>query len=156
MTEPKTPAGRTKPAKAKGAAAPKVAKLPTKPSVGNPAKAPASKPVAAAGVPKAKPALKVVGKPAPATAPLKLKDLIAAVAAETGAKRPEVRATVEATLAVLADALKRGADLNLPPLGRLRVARATGKDGTGAMTLKLRLGGDKAGAKALADDGEDS
>jgi hypothetical protein len=64
--------------------------------------------------------------------------------------------SVEATLAAISAALKSGADLSLPPLGKLRIARTTGS----VLTLKLRQAGagkgdEKAGAKPLADDGED-
>ena len=88
----------------------------------------------------------------------KLKDLIAAVAAETGGKRPDVKLAVDATLSALAGALTRGADLALPPLGRMRVVKSASKDGAAILTLKLRLGGVvKAGSKqTLAEDGEDS
>lgn len=114
-----------------------------------PAKARTAKPKAA------KPALEVV-EDAPAKAPagsgLKLKDLVESVASATGAKKPEAKKAVEATLAALSAALQAGTDLNLPPLGKLRVARSTGS----VLTLKLRTkAGEKAGAKPLADDGED-
>jgi nucleoid DNA-binding protein len=145
----------------------------TKPAAEKPAK-----PVA-----KAKAVAKTAAKPAkPASQPkpvvradstasaksgvaaFKLRDLVEVVATATGAKKPDVKQTVEATLSALADALKGGADLNLPPLGRARIAKAAGKDGAAVMTLKLRLGGAaKSGAnvktgpkQALADDGEDS
>lgn len=121
------------------------------------AKAPVAK-----AKPVAKPALSVVDSPAPAAKPaatapaLKLKDLVDRVAAATGAKKPEAKKAVEATLAAMSAALKSGSDLSLPPLGKLRIARTTGS----VLTLKLRQaeGGKadaKAGAKALADDGED-
>lgn len=107
-----------------------------------------------------KPDLKTVSKSNAkiGAAAFKLRDLVEAVAASTGGKKPEVKQTVEATLSALAEALKRGDDLILPPLGRARVAKAAGKDGAAVMTLKLRLGGGgKADAKQpLADDGEDS
>ena len=88
----------------------------------------------------------------------RLKDLVAEVAEATGGKKPDVKRTVEATLAALAGALGRGTDLAVPPLGRARVVKAAGKDGAAVLTLKLRLGGaDTSGAKlGLADDGEDS
>jgi DNA-binding protein HU-alpha len=112
--------------------------------------------------PAVKPTLTVVEKPAAlarpaATAPaLKLKDLVERVAAATGAKKPEAKRSVEAVLAAISAALKSGADLSLPPLGKLRIARTTGS----VLTLKLRQAGagkgdEKAGAKPLADDGED-
>ncbi len=83
---------------------------------------------------------------------MKLKDLIDAVAAKTGAKKPEVKAAVEATLAALGEALATGKSLAVPPLGKLRVVKNKGP----ALTLKLRLAdGAKAAGLALADDGED-
>lgn len=136
-----------KPAKAKAKAPkPKAAK----PAAVKPA---AAKPAAA------KPALKVVAKPAEAApakasakASLKLTELVERVADATGAKKPEAKKSVEATLAALSAALHAGTDINLPPLGKLRVARTAGS----VLTLKLRTGaGEKAGAKPLADDGED-
>ncbi len=134
-------------AKAKPAAA---AKQPAKPK---------DKPAAAA---KRAPA-KAVAKPAaPKANPdkaraFRLKDLVEAVVAATEMKKPDAKRAIEATLATLASALKRGDDLNLPPLGRARVAKTADKDGASTLTLKLRLGGSaKPGAKQpLADAGEE-
>jgi hypothetical protein len=118
----------------------------------------ATKPAAAPAKakPAAKPALKVVEAdaiPEVKGAGLKLKDLIDSVAAATGAKKPEVKKTVEATLAALGEALATGKSLAVPPLGKLRVVKNKGP----ALTLKLRLAdGAKAAGLALADDGEDS
>lgn len=129
----------------------------TTPDTAAPAKAKAAK---AKPVKAAKPALKVVEKPAPkaaVTTPaaaeiLKLKELIDRVAGTTGGKKPEVKAAVEATLLALGEALAAGRSLALPPLGKLRVAKNKGP----ALTLKLRLGDSaKAAGLALADDGED-
>jgi Bacterial DNA-binding protein len=104
---------------------------------------------------KAKPALKVV-ESTDAVAPvglMKLKDLVDSVTEATGGKKPEVRKTIEATLAAIGTALATGSALAIPPLGKLRVVKNTGP----AMTLKLRLAdGAKAAGLALADDGEDS
>jgi nucleoid DNA-binding protein len=150
--------------------APRTTKPAGKPATEKPAKPAAKiKPVAEAAQKPARSATKPAAKPTkPAggakvragsnTEAFRLKDLVEAVATATGGKRPEVKKTVEATLSSLAEALKRGSDLNLPPLGRIRVAKAAGKDGAPAMTLKLRLAGaDKPGGKlALAEDGEDS
>jgi Bacterial DNA-binding protein len=117
-----------------------------------PAKAaPSAKPAKAA----ASPALKVV-EPAPtpdaAANAVKLKDLVDSVAAATGGKKPDVKKTVEATLAALGEALATGKALTVPPLGKLRVVKNKGP----ALTLKLRLAdGAKAAGLALADDGED-
>ncbi len=117
-----------------------------------PAKAaPSAKPTKPAPAP----ALKVV-EPAPApdaaANTLKLKDLVDSVAAATGGKKPDVKKTVEATLAALGEALATGKMLTVPPLGKLRVVKNKGP----ALTLKLRLAdGAKAAGLALADDGED-
>jgi Bacterial DNA-binding protein len=139
---PRTPKDpETKPAKPKSVAKP-VAKA-----------KPAAKPAAAKP---SKPALKVVEKVAPGAAAtagmMRLKDLVETVAAATGGKKPEVKKTVEATLAAIGTALAASQSLALPPLGKLRVAKATG----GALTLKLRLAdASKAAGIALADDQED-
>jgi hypothetical protein len=105
--------------------------------------------------PAAKPSLKVVEAEAEATssqAGLKLKDLIDSVATATGGKKPDVKKTVEATLAAIGEALATGKALTVPPLGKLRVVKNKGP----ALTLKLRLAdGAKAAGLALADDGED-
>jgi DNA-binding protein HU-alpha len=130
-----------------------------------------AKPAVAVATPAAKSAAaskpKTAAKPkAPAKAPgvasgLKLRDLIDSVAAATGAKKPDVKATVEATLAALAAALKSGSDMTLPPLGKLRVVKLAEKGSATMMTLKLRHGGgpgigsEKPRSKPLADDGED-
>ena len=86
-------------------------------------------------------------------ATLRLKDIVDTVTAATGAKKPEVKKTVEATLAAIGAALGTGSMLVLPPLGKLRVVKATAT----ALTLKLRpAGSGKADALALADPEQDS
>lgn len=72
---------------------------------------------------------------------LKRKELIARVTEQSGAKKKDVRAVVEATLKVLGDALAAGETLALPPFGKAKVNRQ--KDlGEGEMlTVKLRRGG---------------
>ena len=125
-------------------------------------KTPETKPAKATKVAKTRPAPEMpattkadVVEDAPGTAGglMKLKDLIDSVATRTGGKKPEVKAAVEATLAVLGEALATGKSLAVPPLGKLRVVKNKGP----ALTLKLRLAdGAKATGLALADDGEDS
>ncbi|WP_135448741.1 HU family DNA-binding protein [Tabrizicola caldifontis] len=138
--------------------APRTSKTPeTKPAKSSAKARSAGKPTAnspAAAKP-AKPALTVAEKAASAegkVGTLRLKDLVDRAAAATGGKKPQVKKTVEATLAAMASALASGHTLVLPPLGKLRVAKSTG----GAMTLKLRVPTGKVPAgKPLADDGED-
>jgi len=113
-------------------------------------KAPKTKPDAAG---KGKPVLTVVeAGPEPKAGTMKLKELLDLVAASTGSRKPDVKATVEATLTALGEALATGRALAVPPLGKLRVVKNKGP----ALTLKLRLAdGPKAAGLALADDGED-
>lgn len=90
---------------------------------------------------------------------LKIRDLVQKVADATGGKKKDVKEIVEATLNELGEALSRGEELNLPGLGRTRVAKSAEKDGAALLTLKLKRGPhkkrDKAEKEPLADDGED-
>ena len=141
-----------------------MATKPTTPKTAGPKSA--TKTAAKAGAAKPKlvhtgePALSVVGEEAAAKAGagLRLKELVDRVVATTGGKKKGVKEIVEATLLQMGEALKKGESLNLPALGKMRVARQ-GAEGGGAMTLKLRQG-TVGGAKAKAEkeplaDGED-
>lgn len=139
---PKTPAD--KPAR------PEKTTKPSRTAKGAAAKVTAAKP--AAVKPATGPKLDASAAVPAKAAVMKVKELVDAVATATGSKKPETKKTIEATLSALADALKSGSVLALPPLGRVRVA----KSAEGVMTLKLRLAdAPKAGGKPLADDGED-
>jgi nucleoid DNA-binding protein len=126
---------------------------------------PASRTKTAADVPKParKRATKAVAKPAeadaaeaPEAAPvLKLRDLVERCASRSGAKKPAAKPVIEAALAVIAEALDAGQSLNLPPLGRVRVARANDGPGGAMLTLKLkRAGSARKGEAPLAEGGE--
>jgi hypothetical protein len=92
-------------------------------------------------------------KPAAATETINLRNLVDSVAASTGMKKPEAKKSVEAVLAALGTGLAAKSMLNIPPLGKLRVAKAKGS----VLTLKLRLSdASRAAGLALADDDEDS
>jgi DNA-binding protein HU-alpha len=91
---------------------------------------------------------------------LKKQDLLARVAALSGAKRKDVKPILEAALQVLGDALSKGEELNLPPLGKVKVNRSKAESGTEILMLRLRRsdGAEKAkkpGKEGLAQDGED-
>jgi nucleoid DNA-binding protein len=120
------------------------------------------------------------GKSAPATAPrvpapvaepettappeetraevLKLKELVERVVQATGAKKKDTRELVEATLGEISAALLRGEELNLPGLGRVRVARSAEKEGRATVTLKMRTasGGKKKEAKEALAEAEEA
>jgi nucleoid DNA-binding protein len=85
---------------------------------------------------------------------LKKPELLDAVVARTNLKKRDVKPAVEAALAVLGEALRGGAVVNLPPLGKLRVVKTKPLDGGAAVvTLKLRTPKDATvAAKAVSDD----
>ena len=88
---------------------------------------------------------------------LKKKELVDRVVARSGLRKRDVKPAVEAMLEVLGEALAAGEELNLPPLGKLKVTRA--KEVANARILHCRLrqperGGD-AGPDPLAEDGEE-
>ena len=129
---PKSPAAKEKPAKlARQAKAegPAKAKDQTGKAAARPAR-PAAK-GANASAAKVKPAPKLAAKPAekpagkPGTDMVRLKDIIESVAAATGQKKPEAKKAVEATLSAIGAALAQKSILALPPLGKLRVAKAS-------------------------------
>ena len=72
---------------------------------------------------------------------VKLKDLIARVAEATGAKKPQVREIVEATLKEIGLSLDKGETLSLLPLlGRMSVNRTKELEQGVMMLVKLRRG----------------
>lgn len=101
---------------AKAAAAPKTAKTtPAKPT----------KSAAVASVEKAAPKPTVVTTTAPTlSAPeMKKKELIDAVVKRSGIKKKDAKPVVEAMLAVLGEQLGDGRELNLQPLGKVKINR---------------------------------
>jgi len=86
---------------------------------------------------------------------VRLKDLVERVSAETGEKKQIVRPVVAATLAAIEAALATGEELNIPPLGRLRIQRS--KDTPRGRSMMLRLkqgtsGGNSADPLAAVDE----
>ncbi|SER97896.1 DNA-binding protein HU-alpha [Tranquillimonas rosea] len=136
---------------------------PKRPPAGPPDEGPATRDAASTTV---------VTAPTPmVSAPeLKKKDLIDRVVAASGVKKRDAKPAVEATLAVLGEALSEGRDLNLPPLGKTKINNV--KDKANARVLNLRLRrptrmihetdgketapeSDKSTTSPLADRGED-
>ncbi len=78
---------------------------------------------------------------------LKKKEFIARVKLATAGQKPDLRSIVDATLTVLGEALAKGEDVQLRPLGRARVNRSRKAEtsATTVLTVKLRRG---AGGKA--------
>lgn len=95
-------------------------------------------------------------EPENATAPenlMKKPELLDAVVARTNLKKRDVKPAVEAALAVIADALRDGSELNLPPLGKVRLVKTKElASGASVMTLKLRTPRDASLADQASDD----
>jgi DNA-binding protein HU-alpha len=92
---------------------------------------------------------------------MKKRDLVDRVAAHGKLKKSQVKPVVDAMLAVLAQALTDGQELNLPPLGKMKVNRQKTTSGGQIILIKLRTGTgtgtgaskSAAGSKTAADTG---
>jgi DNA-binding protein HU-alpha len=69
---------------------------------------------------------------------LKKKELIERVVLKSGLKRRDVKPAVEAMLDVLGDALSKGEDLNLQPLGKVMVKRSKDMPNATVLTARIR------------------
>jgi nucleoid DNA-binding protein len=84
---------------------------------------------------------------------MKKPELLDQVVARTNLKKRDVKPAVEAALAVILDALQNGSELNLPPLGKLRLVKTKDLEGGATVrTLKLRTPKHAAAAVAVAED----
>jgi hypothetical protein len=95
--------------------------------------------------------------PVPTGAQFKKSDLLDQIVARSTLKKRDAKPALDAALALIGDALLRGDELNLPPLGKLRVVRTKALDnGAHLLTLKLRRQKDAAQSDkttlATADD----
>ena len=69
---------------------------------------------------------------------LKKKELIDLVVERSGIKKKDAKPTIEAVLAILGETLADGRELNLQPLGKLRINRAEEKSNGRVIICKLR------------------
>lgn len=84
------------------------------------------------------PKLVTVSTPVAAEADLKKKELIDLVVERSGIKKKDAKPVVEAMLAVLGETIAAGRELNLQPLGKLRINRAEEKSNGRIIVCKLR------------------
>ena len=94
-------------------------------------------------------------KTAPQAEPkvIKKPDLLDQVVGRTNLKKRDVKPAVEAAFALIADALRDGAEVNVPPLGKVRVVKSKDiGDGAAVLTLKLRT---PKNASAAASDAKE-
>jgi len=68
---------------------------------------------------------------------LKMKGLVEAVVERTGQRKGEVRTAVQAALAVMGETLADGKELNLPPMGKVKINRV--KETPRGQNLILKL-----------------
>ena len=72
-------------------------------------------------------------------------------------KKRDAKPAIEAALAVLSEALIAGEELNLPPMGKMRVVKSKDiGDGARVLTLKLRTMKDGAGLGASKSDDDNN
>jgi nucleoid DNA-binding protein len=70
---------------------------------------------------------------------LKKPQLLNEVVARTGLKKRDVKPAVEAALAVIGEALARGEELILPPMGKTRIIKSKElNNGAALLTIKFR------------------
>ena len=110
----------------------------------------ALEPVAAAA--KVAPVLVTTTAPALATEEMRKEHLLDEVAKRSGAKRKDVKPIVEAMLEVLGEALGEARDINLKPLGKIKVART--KQVANGRVINLRLRQSDMVIKELEDKAE--
>ncbi|TNF13082.1 MAG: hypothetical protein EP320_10110 [Rhodobacteraceae bacterium] len=116
--------------------------------------------------PKSAASLTPASQPAPAPDPviiLRKKSFVERVMVEGGVRKGEARQMTEAVLKVLGEALSEGEELNIPPLGKLKINRQFEKNGDEILVVKLRRKGadttdagasEKSDQNPLADPGE--
>ena len=88
---------------------------------------------------------------------LNKKALIEAVVARSGIKQKDAKPVIEAMLAVLGETIAEGRELNLPPLGKLKVNRSVEKPNARVIVCRLRQRkpGAGAGKDPLAPGGDE-
>lgn len=127
------------PAKAPSKASAKRAKATAKPAS---TRTKAAKVTGAAAAPKPKPAFKPTvvtsAQPVVAAPMMRKKELIDTVVARSGIKKRDAKPVIEAMLTVLGSAISEGRDLNLHPMGKLKVNRTKTGKGSKIMICKLR------------------
>ena len=97
----------------------------------------------------AAPTPRVVGAATPVVAGRQVKkpDFLDRAMTRTEVKRRDAKPAIEAALAELAEILLAGDEVNLPPLGKIKVVKARELgDGAQVLTLKLRTMKDGAGS----------
>ena len=85
---------------------------------------------------------------------LKKKDFMDRAIERSGVRKSDAKAAVEATLAVLAEALAKGEELVLPPLGKIKVTREKTNPRGRILMLRLVLAPDEQGDEQGDEPGD--
>lgn len=67
------------------------------------------------------------------------KELVERIVARSGMKKGEARRAFEATMEVLAEALREGQNLSLPPLGKIKIARTKDTPNGKMVVMRAKL-----------------
>ncbi|MGC1504770.1 MAG: HU family DNA-binding protein [Sulfitobacter sp.] len=90
---------------------------------------------------------------------MRKKELIETVVERSGLKKKDVKPVVEMMLTVLGDAIADNRELNLPPLGRLKIRREKKLPNGRIVVAKIRQSSpseqNDSGASSQGDDGSD-
>jgi DNA-binding protein HU-alpha len=127
-----------------------------KASTGTRSRATASKATAAkvaAAAPK--PTVVEVSTPVVAQEDLRKKELIDLVVERSEVKKKFAKPAVEAALAILGETIDSGRELNVPPLGKLRINRQQEKANANVYICKLRRSNTDEPTGEMADDETD-
>lgn len=79
-----------------------------------------------------------VSEPVVSAPDMKKKELVDLVVERSGIKKKDAKPVAEAMLAILGETLADGRELNLPPLGKVRINRTEDKVGYRVIVCKLR------------------
>ena len=85
---------------------------------------------------------------------VKKKDFMDRAIERSGVRKSDAKAAVEATLAVLAEALAKGEELVLPPLGKIKVTREKANPRGRILMLRLVLASDEQGDEQGDEPGD--
>ena len=94
----------------------------------------------------------VEGTEAPPLPDLRKREIIEAAVARSGVKKKNAKPVVEAVLALLGEALAEGRGLNMPELGKVRIARRQPQPRGEVIVCKLRRKWPEPDATAEAPD----
>ncbi|UWQ93383.1 HU family DNA-binding protein [Rhodobacteraceae bacterium M382] len=88
---------------------------------------------------------------------MKKKELVDLAVERSGVKKRDAKPAIEAALAILGETLADGRELNLPPLGKVKINRTADNGKTKVIICKVRqsTGSEEILSNGpLADDGE--